>query len=336
MTKSTLSNRSYAYYTVFEWDESSEPREMIAQGDGSYTVTVPVYDKSVKDVLDTFKSDGKFKEIYCIYAEDIYGNRVDVSYAPVWIVADAKAPVISNAKVTADANGKFTATYQVYDDSLYSFGGLFDNKGTYVNAPPITLELSYNNEYAQAIGAFGEGLILTADLTKGDYVWTATDSTSMGIRKVTASLVREDPVKINYYGFECPTDVYLTVTVEGYVSPKISSATDMTLNLKATDGHDNACDAVGATASVTGVTPAVIDKQYKILDSAYSWSTNRALFLTFNVPVQPKESWINRNIEGFDTEWHDAYLERRHLGYHLHRCIWHGIYPEPGTGGCDR
>ncbi|MBR5657839.1 MAG: hypothetical protein IKX10_00395 [Lachnospiraceae bacterium] len=305
--KSTLSNRSYAYYTVFEWDESSEPREMIAQGDGSYTVTVPVYDKSVKDVLDTFKSDGKFKEIYCIYAEDIYGNRVDVSYAPVWIVADAKAPVISNAKVTADANGKFTATYQVYDDSLYSFGGLFDNKGTYVNAPPITLELSYNNEYAQAIGAFGEGLILTADLTKGDYVWTATDSTSMGIRKVTASLVREDPVKINYYGFECPTDVYLTVTVEGYVSPKISSATDMTLNLKATDGHDNACDAVGATASVTGVTPAVIDKQYKILDSAYSWATNRALFLTFNVPVQPKESWINRNIEGFDTEWHDAF-----------------------------
>ena len=304
---STINRRSFSYYTRFDFEDTAEPIEMIDQGDGNYAVIVPVYNKTVKDVLDSLKSGGQFKEIYCIYAEDIYGNRVDVSYAPAWIIADATTPVISNAKVTADANGKFTATYQVYDDSLYSLGGIFDNKGTYVNAPPITLELSYNNEYAQAIGAFGEGLILTADLTKGDYVWTATDSTSMGIRKVTASLVRDDPVKVDFYGFECPTDVYLTVTVEGYVSPKISSATDMTLNLKATDGHDNACDAVGATASVTGVTPAVIDKQYKILDSEYSWSTNRALFLTFNVPVQPKESWINRNIEGFDTEWHDAF-----------------------------
>lgn len=294
---------------AFKWADDFEPIEMTAQGDGSYIAKVPVYNKSIKDAISSY--DGDFKEFYCIYAEDIYGNRIDVSAPKAVIIADGTAPVISDANVTTDANGKFTATYNVYDDSLYSFVTT-DNWWVDHTPSPITLELSFNDEYARAIGASGGGFTLTADFNQG-YIWTATDPNSMGIQKVTYVLHKGDSISIVANGDRefAPTDVYLTVTVEGYVSPKITSATDMTLNLKATDVYGNACDAVGATASVTGVTPKVIDKQYK--QSTFSYTpqnhteANRALFLTFNVPVQPAESWINRNIEGFATEWHDAF-----------------------------
>ncbi|MBR6366061.1 MAG: hypothetical protein IKS10_08220 [Lachnospiraceae bacterium] len=302
---------SQQYDGTIEWADDFEPIEMTAQGDGSFIAKVPVYNKSINDAISSNNGGYNFKEFYCIYAEDIYGNRVDVSTAKAVIIADGTAPVISDANITTDANGKFTATYHVYDDSLYSFATT-GNWYTHQTPSPITLEFSFNDEYARAIGASGGGLTLTMDVTNNGYLsksWTAMDSNSMGIQKVTESLHTGETVRID--GETTPTDVYLTVTVEGYVSPKITSAMDMTLNLKATDVHGNVCDAVGATASVIGFAPKVIDKQYK--QSTFSYTpqshteANRALFLTFNVPVQPAESWINRNIEGFSTEWHDAF-----------------------------
>ncbi|MBO4477705.1 MAG: hypothetical protein J5757_05195 [Lachnospiraceae bacterium] len=298
----------------FVWADDFEPIEMTAQGDGSYIAKVPVYNKSIKDAISSCDDGYKFTEFYCIYAEDIYGNRADVSTATAVIVADGTAPVIRDANVVTDANGKFTATYHVYDDSLHS---IVTTGNWYIRhtASPITLEFSFNDEYARAIGASGDGLTLNVEMRPQwpYYNWTTTDSNSMGIQTVNAVLEAGETVRIyhNGGGETVPTDVYLTVTVEGYVSPKITSATDMTLNLKATDVHGNACDAVGATASVTGVTPKVIDKQYKRSEFFYtpqsSTLANKALFLTFNVPVQPKESWINRNIEGFSTEWADGF-----------------------------
>ncbi len=298
----------------FVWADDFEPIEMTAQGDGSYIAKVPVYNKSIKDAISSCDDGYKFTEFYCIYAEDIYGNRADVSAATAVIVADGTAPVIRDANVVTDANGKFTATYHVYDDSLHS---IVTTGNWYIRhtSSPITLEFSFNDEYARAIGASGDGLTLNVEMRPQwpYYNWTTTDSNSMGIQSVNAVLEAGETVRIyhNGGGETVPTDVYLTVTVEGYVSPKITSATDMTLNLKATDVHGNACDAVGATASVTGVTPKVIDKQYKQSQFYYTpqsstWA-NKALFLTFNVPVQPKESWINRNIEGFSTEWADGF-----------------------------
>lgn len=305
---STIDHKNYGYYSKFDFEYYAEPIEMTAQGDGSYAASVPGYERLWSSALSYYQFSSILRTIYCIYAEDDYGNRIDVGYAPAVIIADGQAPEIQSLGISVDANGKYTATYRIDDNSLYSFAQIPSNdKTTHITPSPMILGLSYNSEYAGSIGMSGEGLTLTADVTNGDYVWTASDSNSMGIRKVTASLVQDNYWYVNFFGSECPTEVYMTVTVEGYVSPRVTTAMDMTLNLTATDGHGNTCEPVGATASVTGVTPTVTDKIYKRVAPDSEYNTDRALYLTFNVPVQPQESWINRNIEGYATEWHDAF-----------------------------
>ena len=239
---------------------------------------------------------------YVVYAMDQYGNMSIVGITQNAVIADGSAPIISGEPITA-ADGGYTAIFKIYDDSLYSFGRDSSWNDQAISRP-MTLALSYDDAYAAAIGASGESLTLT-DIS-GTYTWTADSANKLGIYEVDAVLTRSgefDNMTTYYKGAE---DVYLTVTVKGIVSPAITSARDMTLNLTATDAHGNKAPAVGVTASVTGVEPQVTAMEFKAIQQTPGIS-DLALVVTFNQPVQPAESWINRSISGYKTEWQDSF-----------------------------
>lgn len=258
---------------------------------------------------------------YVVYATDAYQNVHYIAVTGNGIIADGTAPYVGDFElpegiadptyydnvwipghIAAAADGTYAATFTVRDDSLFSnAGGILSR--------PMTLTLSYDDAYAQAAGA---GTLILTDVGDG-YLWQPEEGSNMGITAVRASLVsagqfhgyheyHEDFSIVTYDGK--PNDVRLIVTVEGVISPKVTSAMDMTLYLRAEDAHGNISEAAGVTAAgVTGVIPEILSAEYR----ATGEGDDMALYVTFNTPVQPKESWINRAVNGFDTVWHDAF-----------------------------
>lgn len=196
-------------------------------------------------------------------------------------------------------DGTYEAIFRIRDDSLLSY----DED---VLPRPMTLKWNYDAAYGEAIGQPGGSLTLT-NVVDG-FEWNEPTGNSMGIFHVDAELVRSGALEgswhevTTYYG--CATDACLVVTVYGQVSPKITDPMDMTLYLTATDAHGNQSEPVGVTASVKGVKPQMVSAEYR---QASVGGTDRALFLTFSTPVKPVESWINRNIDRYDTVWYDAF-----------------------------
>jgi len=241
---------------------------------------------------------------YVVYATDRYGNMQIIGITKNAVIADASAPVISGESITT-ADGGYTATFRIYDDSLFSFGRDSDWNDKAISRP-MTLTLSYDDDYASAIGASGESLTLTADASSEAYTWKADSGNQLGIYEVEAVLTRSGEFKGSTTYYNGAEDVYLTVTVKGIVSPAITSATNMTLNMTATDAHGNKAQQTGLTAGVTGAAPQVTAMEFKAIEMTPGIS-DLALFVTFNLPVQPNESWINRNISGYATEWQDSF-----------------------------
>ena len=244
---------------------------------------------------------------YVIYATDLYGNFKVVGMTKNAIIADGSAPIVSDEALAAEG-GRFTATFTVRDDSLFSFGR--DSSWTdKAISRPVELTLSFDEAYAAAIGAQGESLTLTLDAAGENYVWKADTANKLGISEVDAVLTRDGQfegdgsISTYYHGAE---DVYLTVTVKGIVSPAVTSAADLTLLCKVRDAHGNQTDARTPTVRVTGAAPQVTAMEFKPIQMTPGIS-DLALFVTFDQPVQPAESWIKREISGYDTVWQDAF-----------------------------
>lgn len=318
-------SRSANGYIVYG-SYGEEANKMTLQSDGSYVWQVPTADAAAyANTTDTDRYPGIFKPAdngyfnvlkdsdeklpvgyYTVYAMDQYGNLSFAGIAENGMIADGSAPIISGTSLSAE-DGAYTATFQIRDDSLYS--SFREHQTSKVISKPMTLTLSYDDVYAADIGATGESLTLTADASGENYVWKTDSGNKLGIYEVDAVLTREgqfDGANDTGTYYKSATDVYLTVTVKGMVSPAITSATDMTLNLTATDAHGNKAEAVGVTASVTGVAPIVTKMEFNPIQQTPGIS-DLALFVTFNAPVQPAESWINRSISGYKTEWQDAF-----------------------------
>ncbi|MCR4771642.1 MAG: hypothetical protein K5855_04960 [Oscillospiraceae bacterium] len=241
---------------------------------------------------------------YVVYATDRYGNMRVIGITKNAVIADASAPIVSEGSITS-ADGGYTATFRIYDDSLFSFGRDEDWNDKAMSRP-MTLTFSYDDDYAAAIGASGESLTLTADASEGTWSWTADTANRLGIYEAEAVLTRSGEYENSTTYYKGAEDVYLTVTVKGIVAPAITSATDMTLNITATDAHGNTAGAAGATASVTGAAPRITAMEYKAIENTPGIS-DLALIVTFNQPVQPAESWINRSISGYATQWQDSF-----------------------------
>lgn len=241
---------------------------------------------------------------YVVYATDQYGNKSFVGITKNAVIADGSAPIIDGAAITA-ADGAYTADFTIYDDSLYAFGRDQDWNDTAIPRP-MTLILSYDKAYSAAIGASGESLTLTLDASGGVYRWTADSANKLGIHEVEAVLTRSGEYTEATTYYKGARDVYLTVTVKGIVSPAITGAANMTLNITAVDAHGNQSETTGVKASVTGIAPVVTAMEFKPIQMTPGIS-DLALFVTFNQPVQPAESWINRNISGFALQWQDSF-----------------------------
>lgn len=303
----------YLYTQAFTPLPGTEPIELEQQADGTFVYYPETTDGKTTGIIrvaddgtvtNALADDKLAQGFYCFWAEDQYGNRDSMAITGHGVIADGAAPVVTEKSLTSE-NGCYTATFKIYDDSLFTTlkstntAPVFD-----VDPPrPMTLTLSYDNDYGAAIGA-SDTLVL--ENVWNGFTWKTDEANSLGIYEVTATLTQTGSFKAydygdTYNGF--PTDAYMTVTVKGIVGPNANNA-EMTLNLEAMDAHGNLAEPVGVTGTVSGVQPAVIAQQYKQIDDS---SSDMALFLTFNTMVQPEESWINRSIEGFNTEWHDAF-----------------------------
>ena len=285
----------------------TEPVEMALQSDGTYEMLIPTNDPGPLPEGLTETPRG----FYFVYGVDSCGNKVDLGITDIAAICDDQPPTVPEKSLTAE-DGMFTATYKISDASLYSYAESTNLYPQYTIdiERPMTLTLSLGGDYAETVGAAGQTLELTgvAPADGSDFTWKADTVNPLGIYEVTVT--RHSGCYYSHIGELLPEDVtdeekpaYLTVMVKGVVSPKADN-TAMTLNLTAADAHGNIAAPVGASATVTGVQPQVIDRQYRQIDSA---SDDRALYLTFNMPVQPEESWINRSIQGYETEWHDAF-----------------------------
>ena len=272
-----------------------------------------------KAVLVNYSEPAGF---YVIYATDAYRNVHYITVTGSGIIADGTAPYVGDFElpegiadpqyddyvwtpghIAIAADGTYTASFTIRDDSLFS------NDDGGVLSRPMTLTLSYDDAYAQAAGA---GTLILTDVGDG-YLWQPEEGSDTGITAVRASLVSAGQFH-GYYDYHenCPivtydgkpSDVRLMVTVEGVISPKITGAMDMTLYLQAEDAHGNVSEAAGVTAAgVTGVIPEILSAEYRSTGEG----DDMALYVTFNTPVQPEESWINRSVSGFAALWYDAF-----------------------------
>lgn len=327
------------YYMYYDADENSG--RMTPESDGSYTFSVPTAnaeayysaglayeddpdnnpfpgrhigifepregENGTIEYYSIIKDGGQPAGYYVIYAKDRYDNLKVVGITKNAIIADGSAPIVSDEALTA-ADSAFTATFTVRDDSLFSFGrdSAWTDKAM---SRPVELTISLDEAYAAAIGAAGESLTLTLDASGEDYVWKADAANKLGISEVDATLTRDgqfhgdDGMSTYYNGAE---DVYLTVTVKGLVSPAITSATDLNLLFTVKDAHGNQTDVKTPTVSVTGAAPQVTAMEFRPIQMTPGIS-DLALFVTFDRPVQPAESWIKREISGYDTVWQDAF-----------------------------
>ena len=306
----------YLYTQAFTPLPGTEPIELEQQADGTYVYYPEATDGKTTGIIRVADdgtvtnalADGKLAQgFYCFWAEDQYGNRDSMAITEYGVIADGAAPVVTEKSLTCE-DGFYTATFKIYDDSLFT---TFKSTNTWpvfdVDPPrPMTLSLSYDSAYSAAIGASDT---LTLENVWNNFTWKNDEPNALGICEVTAELTQTGSFEAYDYGDTYdgfPTDAYLTVTVKGVISPKADNI-NMTLNLTATDAHGNVAEAVGVSDTVTGVQPAVVDASYRLTGENAGYENDRALYLTFNVPVQPQESWINRSIEGYATEWHDAF-----------------------------
>ncbi len=275
--------------------------EMTPQPDGSYLYEIQPGDMTIEDSY-----------LY-VYAVDIYGGiSYDIAVAPL---RDVTAPTVTADSFTCE-DGVFTATYTITDECLatnrftgYNGNG-YEGGNCGVVPAPVDVLLVFDDAYGSCLGS-PELRLTLAYGEDGQFHWSPDDLSATGITDVDAVLhwVNETGPNANVV-----LGGSLTVTVTGIVHPAFTGS-GMTLSLTATDTCANT--SAPAANSGTGVAPAEV----KVTGCSYDYfdydSYDKALFVSFDQPVQPVESWINRNISGYATEWHDAFPITRDGEYEI-------------------
>ncbi len=279
---------------------------------------------------------------YIVYAKDVYGNVSIAGITRNSIVADASEPIIrTGAAYWDDETSSNIAYFDIDDDSLFSFYRKYDgNANDILISRPMTLSISFDEAYSELIGAAGQSLTLTVDpseFTEDEYgylsyQWNAEEPNKLGITKVIAYLnaYEMDGNGGCVYNFNDSDSISLGVDVEYQIYPKVTTPTDVTVNLVATDAHGNRSEQASVVLKdAVGIVPAIVpqkEKDYEtgqyvdkngLLDGApwdlgdkypaLSGVSDLALKLMFNTYVQPEASWICPDPQGFSTEWYDGF-----------------------------
>ncbi len=309
-------------------DASAEPVLMTRQGD---SFVMPVEDSGLTLPVE----NGKPRGFYYVYAVDKFANRKAIGITANAILIDSAAPVIKYADIyTGQKYMETPSGIIAYDGGEYSASFTIEDFSLFDDANhPITVSLSFAGEYAEQIGANGESLTVTLDpdvvehadddddIEKGwnceghAYTWGLTEPNRMGITSITAYLERESSYNgdnvASFAGEK--TKAALTVFVNGVISPKIKreDGIHIALNLIASDSFGYVSEPVSVTTEnvAIGVEPEVISTAYNPTHDRTQTGNlfDYELRVSFNVPVQPAESWINRNISGYAEDWYESF-----------------------------
>lgn len=243
--------------------------EMTQELDGTYRCALPT----------GLKVFGKYK--FC--AIDQYDNYTLLDYESLrnpyaTKFLDSGAPTVAAGTAAANADGSYTATYTVTDD-------------TNLDTKPLTLQLGFDDTYAALLG-LSAGSTYTVSLAKGGS-WTlpAGETNAFGLTGV-----RVDGL----------TDTQVTVTVTGiakYDTTKAEGTTySITPSLAAADIFGNTGSAVSDGAvSMANTKPAATGWSFASAGDGTHGIHNMALTATFNVPVTIGKSWICQSPTGLST-----------------------------------
>jgi hypothetical protein len=326
------------------------PIPMAARSDGSYAATVPnadfwnyfdgqhenenIYPGAIYPMghSNMYLSNYRLAEdppcFFEVYAGDQYGNEHLAGTADWGVIPDATPPMFVSehfnelGEIEDHGDGTYTARFRIIDDSLFAWDASADE---YMSRP-MDLEFFYEAQYAEAAGKPAGHLTLTG--VEDGFTWTASEGNDLGIYRVTAERTRY--VAAVYEGGVEEAYPVLEVTVEGVISPEVTSAADMTLFLRATDAHGNVngwalpdpddeyyedifesgycrMDNPGFVTAwdVTGGKPEAVSWRYVPTGSG----DDMGLEIAFNMPVLPAASWIDPDpgAKGFSTVWQDAF-----------------------------
>ena len=326
------------------------PIPMVARSDGSYAATVPnadfwnyfdgqhenenIYPGMIYPMghSNMYLSNYRLAEdppcFFLVYAGDQYGNEHLAGTADWGVIPDATPPMFVSehfnelGEIEDHGDGTYTASFRIIDDSLFAWDA---SAGDYMSRP-MDLEFFYEAKYAEAAGKPAGHLTLTG--VEDGFTWTASEGNDLGVYRVTAERTRY--VAAVYEGGVEEAYPVLEVTVEGVISPEVTSAADMTLFLRATDAHGNVngwalpdpddeyyedifesgycqVDNPGFVTAwdVTGGKPEAVDWRYVPTGAG----DDMGLEIAFNMPVLPEASWIDPDpgAQGFSCVWQDAF-----------------------------
>jgi hypothetical protein len=257
---------------------------------------------------------------YIVYARDGVGNIHIIGMTQNSIIADASKPIVSGGsfeKDEADDVYTYHAKFYIKDDSILAFARANNDRSQdrLLNYAPV-LNITFDDAYLAAIGAEGQNLTLDFDDFDDHGIWEAKDATRLGITKVETFYAPSQMEGFNVYGFQGSDDLTMEVDIDLYISPKITTATPVSIQLTATDAHGNSSDPVSITCDdAVGVTPASVRQEYAYdpnqardhYSAITDVVTDYALKMDFNIPVKPDASWINPNPGGYSTTWYDGF-----------------------------
>lgn len=310
----------------------TNPVEMSLQADGSYLAAVPKQ-------FDYYNDLGGLKH-YVVAAVDDMGNLTVLPGPENSVVLDYNGPVIDFDPETEVTDGRYTAEFYVQDETLMACVSTQTDSLGQVGRPvsaPMELTFSVDEAYAELIGAdqltlvydpaeaFENGTVTAEDGNMTIVSELPVEGNSLGIESITATLTLECGTTL---AFAMNQYAMLTLTVNGWISPKLDTPADVELTLSAVDryGHnvatfynymdgeldENDTDSVPSEGSTlmpgaVGVKPSLVSAEYRLTESTPGFSGDRALYLTFSAPVQPAPSWICPEPQGYARTWHDAF-----------------------------
>ncbi|MBQ7600402.1 MAG: hypothetical protein IJU57_07030 [Clostridia bacterium] len=310
----------------------TDPVPMEMNGDGTYTAELtPVemgYEYSTcPDVY--YSKSPSYLTHYVVCARDAVGNIVPVGGPGYALIADGDSPYIGYADGET-ADGRFSVKAGVTDASLFANVGK-ESDGTVYLVPcpisdPLTFTVTFDDEYTALLGAAETAFTFQYDPVKA-YNEGNVEFESNGYNLVVTYPI---PVPENPFGITSVTSVWsanwtdwvyggvidsglLELTIEGILSPKLESPTDVTMYISAADPFGNTTEGTDKSAealleNAQCATPHFVSAEYRNMGKTqYEYQGDMALYVTFSGPVKPEASWICPDPQGYSTEWADGF-----------------------------